>query len=78
MFKVKHMPAALFSAGEPARCAPRPRSPRAPPERALPEGQRRFEPGNRRAKRLLEREKLGDEETPDKPNPVSRWLPGVK
>lgn len=72
------MPAALFSAGEPALCAPRPRSPRAPPVRTLPEGQRCFEPGKRRAKLLWEREKGEDKKTPNKPNPISRWLPGVK
>lgn len=77
MFKVKHMPAALFSAAEPARCAPRPRSPRAPPLRALPEGQRCFQPGKRQAKRLWEREKGGDK-NPNEAKPVSRWLPGGK
>lgn len=69
MFKVKHMPAALFSAGEPARCAPRPRSPLAPPVRALPEGQRCFQPGKRRAERLWEREKGEDDKNPEQTKP---------
>lgn len=66
---MKHMPAALFSAGEPALCAPRPRSPRAPPVRTLPEGQRCFEPGKRRAELLWEREKGEDKKTSKQTKP---------
>nr|XP_054495840.1 translation initiation factor IF-2-like [Agelaius phoeniceus] len=69
------MPAALFSAAEPARCAPRPRSPRAPPLRALPEGQRCFQPGKRRAKRLWEREKGGDKKPRTNQSPFAGVCP---